>query len=573
MTTAEPVDGAEAQEAAEPLAIVARLAAEVGSPALAAEANSLRERLAEGRFYVACVGQFKRGKSTLLNALIGRPVLPTGVVPVTAVVTVVRHGNALGARVRFADAAWRACAVEALAEYVSEPGNPGNRKGVTGVEVFVPSPLLASGLCLVDTPGVGSVHAAATAATREFVPHVDAALVVLGADPPISGEELSLLRGVARETAEFVFVLNKADRSPDAERAEAIAFIRRVLGDALGRGAETILEVSAKERLADVGPARDWAALLGCLDSLARRAGAHLVKAGEARGVAAIAGRLRRELEQRRVALLAPIEESEARVAMLGRAVADAEGAMEDLGQRLLGVQQRLTRRLADERDRFVAEALPVAERELRRTIRADGAPAGTRRARALAEAVAVTRRWIDRWREDQEPRVELLYRDAVERLVAEVDRFRATLTAAGLDDLPRPLADVRFHVRSRFHFSEMLAVAPASAPARVLDLLPFGARRWAIERAAARYLGRLFEVNSARIKNDFQERIVESRRRLEHDLRDGLQEAGRSAARSLARARAAKTAGAAAVADEIAGIERLRGRLDAMGADQRLLA
>jgi ABC-type uncharacterized transport system ATPase component len=64
-----------------------RLAAELGAESAAEEAAALAERIAEGRFHVACVGQFKRGKSTLLNALVGAPILPSGVVPVTAVVT------------------------------------------------------------------------------------------------------------------------------------------------------------------------------------------------------------------------------------------------------------------------------------------------------------------------------------------------------------------------------------------------------------------------------------------------------------------------------------------------------
>ena len=63
----------------------AELAHLLASDRIEAEAANLAERLREGRFYVACIGQFKRGKSTLLNALIGDSVLPTGVVPITAV--------------------------------------------------------------------------------------------------------------------------------------------------------------------------------------------------------------------------------------------------------------------------------------------------------------------------------------------------------------------------------------------------------------------------------------------------------------------------------------------------------
>ncbi len=80
------------------LVTLARLADEAGAPEIASEASALADRLAEGRFYVACIGQFKRGKSTLLNALVGQPLLPSGIIPITTAVTVLRWGSELRAR-------------------------------------------------------------------------------------------------------------------------------------------------------------------------------------------------------------------------------------------------------------------------------------------------------------------------------------------------------------------------------------------------------------------------------------------------------------------------------------------
>jgi ribosome biogenesis GTPase A len=79
---------------------LAGLAQELEAEPVAEEARELAARVSEGRFYVACIGQFKRGKSTLLNALVGHEVVPTGFVPVTAVPTVIRFGDELRARVR-----------------------------------------------------------------------------------------------------------------------------------------------------------------------------------------------------------------------------------------------------------------------------------------------------------------------------------------------------------------------------------------------------------------------------------------------------------------------------------------
>src|SRR5581483_12456766 len=136
-----------------------QLAERAEASMIAVDARALAERVAEGRFYVACVGQFKRGKSTLFNALVGRAVLPVGVAPVTSAVTILRYGDRPTARVRFVAGHAQQIDPAAIAEYVAEDANPENQKGVAAVEVFVPSTLLASGICLVDTPGIGSVFA------------------------------------------------------------------------------------------------------------------------------------------------------------------------------------------------------------------------------------------------------------------------------------------------------------------------------------------------------------------------------------------------------------------------------
>jgi hypothetical protein len=108
------------------------VAKQFGAEHIAAASRSLAERVSEGRFYVACVGQFKRGKSTLLNALIGHSVLPTAVIPVTSVPTIVRYGERLVARVRFKNSTSTEIPADALEEYVSEAKNPENAKEVAG---------------------------------------------------------------------------------------------------------------------------------------------------------------------------------------------------------------------------------------------------------------------------------------------------------------------------------------------------------------------------------------------------------------------------------------------------------
>jgi hypothetical protein len=126
----------------------------------------LRDRLDAARLRVLVAGEAKRGKSTLINALLGRAVLPTGVTPLTAVATTVRYGDDPHAEVRFADGHQEKQPLSALPDLVTERGNPANRRRIAAATVYLDAPLLADGVELVDTPGTGSVFAWDTAAAH-----------------------------------------------------------------------------------------------------------------------------------------------------------------------------------------------------------------------------------------------------------------------------------------------------------------------------------------------------------------------------------------------------------------------
>ncbi len=214
------------------------LAAEIGSvagarPQLAARSARLAKRIAAGRFHVVVLGEFNRGKSTLVNALLAAEALPIGVVPLTAVATEVVYGEP-GATVTVTDGQCFEIGLDDLATYVTEAGNPANQRGVERVEVRWPAPLLSTGLVLVDTPGLGSVHSHNTEVGRAALLEADGAVLVLSADEPLSEQERDLLALLAeRHTRTFV-VVNKADHLDPHERDQVMAFLgaqtREVLG-------------------------------------------------------------------------------------------------------------------------------------------------------------------------------------------------------------------------------------------------------------------------------------------------------------------------------------------------------
>ncbi|MGH3213437.1 MAG: dynamin family protein [Trebonia sp.] len=218
---------------------------------------ALRDRLDAARLRVLVAGEAKRGKSTLINALLGRAVLPAGVTPLTAVATTVRYGDDPHAEVRFADGHEEKQPLTALHELVTERGNPGNRRHVAAVTVYLDAPVLAGGVELVDTPGTGSVFAWDTAAAHEALDTMDAAVFVLTADPPVSAAERDLYAKVAGLSVATFTVLNKADHLDAAGLAEAAEFTRQVLAQA-GSGAPgapgRIYPVSARAALAGGDP-------------------------------------------------------------------------------------------------------------------------------------------------------------------------------------------------------------------------------------------------------------------------------------------------------------------------------
>jgi hypothetical protein len=550
-----------------PLQRLAALAREVGAIEIASEAIALADRLVEGRFYVACIGQFKRGKSTVLNALAGTTVLPTGVTPVTSVVTVMRHGPRLAARVRIRGAQWVDVDPASLASYVSASENPENAKAVEAVEVFVPSPLLACGMCLVDTPGIGSTFIGNTEATRAFAPQIDAALVVLGADPPISGEELALIVEVAGRVDALIFVLNKADRLSENERNEARVFMQRVLADRLGRRLPPLLEVSAKERMEGPGDQRDWPTLTTTLETLARNAGSNLLREAEERGLTLFVDRLVRDLDEQRGALVRPTEESERRISQLKATASEAERAILELRYLLDAEQDRLVERLMAQCDEFLARAIPGARTELATTL-ADVAEVRRRdlRQRSVELAQDIYRRWLERWRSDEQPAAERLYRDVARRFLELANGFLDRM-ATNDGAVPFHIAnEIGFQTRSRLHYTEMLHLT-SRGPVEwlVARLRSRRAAQKAIVREVGRYLERLITTNASRLIYDLRERIVESRRQLEAQIRASLREVYASAERALERARASPASGAQAVRQQLDRIDDLHRRCEAL--------
>jgi len=200
-------------------------------------------------FNLVVLGQFKRGKTTLINALIGEDLLPTAVVPLTSIITMLKYGEQRSARVCFLDGSLQDIPFSDLSHYVAERGNPNNILKVKYVEIFLPSPFLSDGVVLVDTPGIGSTYRHNTEVAYDFLPQADAALFVLSVDPPLSEVEGRYLVDIHSSVSKTFYVLNKIDYLNDDERKESLVFCKDTIETFLGKDGVSLFPLEAKSAL------------------------------------------------------------------------------------------------------------------------------------------------------------------------------------------------------------------------------------------------------------------------------------------------------------------------------------
>ena len=221
-----------------------------GDTERAEEFHALVVKLAEDRFNLAVVGQFKRGKSSLMNAIIGRDLLPTGLLPLTSAITTLCYGpEDCVILKRQGWALTQEIALDELADYVTERGNPGNEKGVIEARVELPVAFLRRGLYFIDTPGVGSARQENTATTYAFLPQADAVIFVTSVEAPLSEAEEEFLRDIRAHVRKLFVVVNKMDLLAPTEREEVLGYVRTGVAQVLETGVLRLYPLSAREGL------------------------------------------------------------------------------------------------------------------------------------------------------------------------------------------------------------------------------------------------------------------------------------------------------------------------------------
>jgi GTP-binding protein EngB required for normal cell division len=185
-----------------------------------------------------------------MNAILGGNHLPTGIVPLTSVITTVRYGSRKQVVINFTDRSLRReVPLPQLAEYVTQQANPGNVKNVAFAEIELPVEILRRGLFFVDSPGLGSSIAENTQTTERFLPQADAFVLVTSYESPLSEEEDRILHRIRFTNKRLFVVVNKQDTVSEGERKDALAFVQERLDRFSFSEKPRIFSLSARQGL------------------------------------------------------------------------------------------------------------------------------------------------------------------------------------------------------------------------------------------------------------------------------------------------------------------------------------
>jgi len=184
---------------------------------------------------VVLLGRFKSGKSSFLNSILGQNIIPVGILPLTAVITRVRYGVKDKAEVLFLNGQVKDITFSELVDFISEEGNPENVKKIARADLELSCLLEYLNIQFVDTPGLGSVHIHNNITTKDWLPRVGVAFLMISIDHPLSENDITLLKELETHTSEINIILTKIDLVSYEEVNRVIGFIQTQVRQKLNR--------------------------------------------------------------------------------------------------------------------------------------------------------------------------------------------------------------------------------------------------------------------------------------------------------------------------------------------------
>ncbi|MCL4504023.1 MAG: dynamin family protein [Deltaproteobacteria bacterium] len=529
----------------------------------------LLHKLRENRFNLVILGAFKRGKSTLINALLGEPVLPTAIVPLTSVVTILGYGESLDIQVHFQNGQSQKITQPELADYITEKGNPRNQKGVRQVEIAYPSDYLRDGVRIIDTPGVGSVYSHNTEVAYNYLPRVDAAIFVVTVDPPLSAAEQEFLQDIREYVHKLFFVLNKIDYVDESERQEALSFTAEVLQENLAAQRVMIFPLSAK--LALEGKSNGGSKLLNAslLPSFEEHLRQFLYKEkGRVLLISCLNGILKAlcdstlALKVERQAAAIPLKELDEKITRFHQERQGLEKEREMslllLDGRIKGVMTELNKDL----EAFKRETEARLRREVEAEFHRQTQLAGDLRQEMEKYLCAALRDVFTDWRWQEIDKLALLLADTHQEFAGRISGILERLTQLTARIFEFSLrgfaAEEAFTEKSRFWFKfKEEPVGLEILQMTVTSLLPRAFTKGLLLKKLLENVAELVDKHCGRLRYDFQQRLQDLGRDFRQDWLSKIDDTTQSIAGALERARAQKQSSAQAVSRRAGEVEQ----------------
>ena len=495
-------------------------------PELVPHTTSITKKIQDEKFNLVVVGQFKRGKSTLVNALIGADILPTAVVPLTSIVTILRYGPEEKITVSFSSGDKEIILRDKLAKYVTERLNPQNIKKVEGVDIELPSKFLVGGVQLVDTPGVGSIYSHNTEAANDFLPESDATIFLMTADQPLSIGEVEFLRNVREHVTKIFFVLNKVDMLTGAEGQEAAEFIRDSLSKEMSVDKESIrlFLLSSKTALKARLTRDEELEKKSNIESLEKSLTNFLsnekskvlvnVAACRARKIAAEASTLAR---LRLKAYSESVESLQKKIDEFKKFKKEVHKRQEDIS-RVIYTAYNIVTMIEEDTVLFKSKSMPAVEKRLDEVADRSGHLSSSQLIEQLNETIIqLVTETIDKWRYDEESKVRQKFNTGVEELFNRMNSL--------IDDVYQHATDLfnvefqrlenypLFSDETEFYYLILEDIKPSleELSDAIVKRLPKGIAKHLIRRKEKETLRIEFDRQCGRVRYDFIQRIDKS--------------------------------------------------------------
>lgn len=489
------------------------------------QCEELREKIETNTFNLVVVGQFKRGKTSLINALLGEDILPVAVVPLTSIVTIMKYGEALRIVVHFNDGRVAEIKTESLPEYVTERGNPKNEKDVSEVVINYPSPYLRGGVQIIDTPGVGSVYEHNTDVAYRYLPKSDAALFLLSVDQPLSKAELEFLKDVREYSKRIFFLLNKADYFCEADLRESMDFSKNVLKEAMvtdirifpvsaklaleGKlsGAEDIVEKSLLPQFSEV------------LDTFLMEEKGKILLLSVINNLLRLLSQSRFELELEIKSVTTPLEELKEKLQTFEGRKKEVLAEKSDFDILLDGEIKKIMKNVLDEDLNAYGQELRLrAEANLDEYYRENTGLSLKELHKHLEEhIISEVRQAVNAWRGTEDEKLAKTFEKACKRFIIKIDetvdsllKFSSELFAVPYDAVK---AEALWSTKSKLYykFTEQPVGLEIITSSLTLSLPKFIGEKIIIKKMKE-YLHRVITIQLCRIGSDFEKRLTKSK-------------------------------------------------------------